>query len=130
MKIKASRKVIGTFSEIENLIRSLPQLFYDHLEDTNDEYWLWFLEIHKYVKFVNMPKVSESQLVEMDSTLERLMNMRLQLTCVQINPRKYDPPVTFKEHYLSHISEDIRNLAPTPFLKTDLFESKVSKETV
>ena len=74
-------------------------------------------------------KWPESQLLKMDATLEKLMNMRLKLTCVQKEPPKYDPPVIFKEHYMSHLPEDIRNLAPIPYLKTDLFESKVSKET-
>ena len=40
---------------------------------------------------------------------------------------KYDPPVIFKKHYLSHLTEDIWNLGPLPLLKTYLFESKVSK---
>ena len=66
MKIKKSRKVIGTFSEIENLIRSITQMLYDHIKDTDDEYWLWLLEIRRFVRFVNMPQITESQLEEMD----------------------------------------------------------------
>ena len=70
------------------------------------------------------------------------MNKRLKLTNAERNEvdnvmsypeptsakAKYDPPVIFKEHYLSHLTEDIRNLGPLPLLKTDLFESKVSKD--
>ena len=58
-----------------------------------------------FLKFANMLNLSICQ----RSTLERLMNMRLKLTRVQQNPSKYDPPVTFKEHYLSHLPEDVRN---------------------
>ena len=36
---------------------------------------------------------------------------------------KYDPTLKFKEHYLSHYPEDIRNLAPLVLTNTDLFES-------
>ena len=37
---------------------------------------------------------------------------------------KYKPTVKWKEHFISHFSSDIRNLAPLPLLNTDLFESK------
>ena len=37
MKIKGSRRIIGTFSEISCLIRSLPQLLFDHIKDTTGE---------------------------------------------------------------------------------------------
>ena len=87
-----------------------------------------------------MPKISQSQLEEMENTLDLLMNMRLKLTKIvqeaennedmeeTINDRekissKYDPPITFKEHFLSHLTSDISNLAPLPLLNTDLFES-------
>ena len=38
---------------------------------------------------------------------------------------KYKPTVKWKEHFLSHYSSDVRNLAPLPLTNTDLFESKV-----
>ena len=35
---------------------------------------------------------------------------------------KYKPALRFKEHFLSHYGNDIRNLAPLPYLKTDKYE--------
>ena len=36
MKQKASRKIVGTFSEISTLIRSLPQVLFNHIKVTRD----------------------------------------------------------------------------------------------
>ena len=87
-----------------------------------------------------MPQISDNQIEKMELTLDTLMNMRLDLTrksdtvsvdidkkCSDTNESdsdesdsdwddemskesKYEPPVTFKEHFLSHFSSDIRNL--------------------
>ena len=38
---------------------------------------------------------------------------------------KYSPQIRWKEHYLSHYSQMIRELGPLTLLNTDLFESKV-----
>ena len=88
-----------------------------------------------------MPILSEFQAQQMDETLEKVMNTRLRLTKIdeqeldessdgEIEQKKvsskYFPPVIFKEHFLSHSIEDIRNLAPLPLLNTDMFESKHS----
>ena len=86
---------------------------------------------------MQMPQISDNQIDKMELTLDSLMNMRLNLTrksdtvAVDIEKEnsdcdtdesdsdwdeemskesKYDPPVTFKEHFLSHFSSDIRNL--------------------
>ena len=55
-----------------------------------------------------MPKISDNQIDEMDTVLDSLMNIRLSLTKVDngdendMNASKYQPPLTFKEHFLSH----------------------------
>ena len=87
----------------------------------------------------------------MNESLEKMVNTRLRLTrinqnqisseeeegeeesdssddenremIVQPKVKKYNPPVRWKEHYLSHYEENIRNLAPLPLLTTDTFES-------
>ena len=48
MKVKATRKVIGTFREIENFIRSFPQLLFNHIQNTQDEFWLFLIEIRRF----------------------------------------------------------------------------------
>ena len=77
MKNKCTRKVIGSFSEISNLIRSSTQLLDVYIKDFNNEYYQWLLSIRKFLRFVKMYKITESQLVEMDSVLETMMNFRL-----------------------------------------------------
>ena len=47
MKIKKSRRIIGTFAEVSTLIRSFPQLLFDHIQDPTDDYWKWLLKVHK-----------------------------------------------------------------------------------
>ena len=154
---KESRKVIGTFSQVANFIRSFTQVFFDHVRDTNNDFWQWILAMRKFLNFILMPEISKSQLVAMNNSLDELMNIRLKLTRqkndnihVLVEPdsddsdieendettektekkqnkkSKYVPPVTWKEHYLSHYVDDIQNLAPLPFLSTDRFESKVN----
>ena len=61
MKVKATRHVIGTFAEVGTLIRSFSQLFFDYIKDPNDEYWLWMIEIRKYLRYLLMPQISDSQ---------------------------------------------------------------------
>ena len=36
MKPKASRKIVGTFSEVSTLIRTLPQVLFKHIKVTRD----------------------------------------------------------------------------------------------
>ena len=62
----------------------------------------------------------------MDICLDKMMNMRLKLTKIDGPGNKYSPPLVFKEHFISHFCEDIRNLGPLPLLKTDIFESQHS----
>ena len=156
MQQKCSRKIIGTFSEVRNLIQSLPQLLYNHIRDPNDNYWQWLLLIRRFLRYILMPQLTDSQIIEMDRTLDILMNVRLNLTRISPEPEedkdtadinenveidtsddeiedseidekvssKYKPTVKWKEHFLSHFSSDIRNLAPLPLLNTDIFEAK------
>ena len=163
MQQKSSRRIIGTFSEVRNLIQSFPQLLFNHIRDPADEFWVWLLVIRRFLRFISMPKMTESQVIEMDKTLENLMDTRLKLTRVPLESEedkdititassvdeneqidisddenednddndkkvkvvsKYKPTVKWKEHFLSHFSTDIRNLAPLALLNTDLFESK------
>ena len=145
MQQKQSRKMIGNFSEVNNFIRSITQLIYNHIKDFDDPYWIWLLRIRKFLRFMLMPQLTESQVKAMGETLENLMNIRLHLTRIiepsteknkntsrmkkikvksNIFKGKHDPSVKWKEHYLGHFEEDIRQLAPLPLLNTDLFESK------
>ena len=39
----------------------------------------------------------------------------------------YCPTIKWKEHYISHYPQEISNLAPLPYLATDLFESHHAK---
>jgi hypothetical protein len=42
---------------------------------------------------------------------------------------KCQPPIRWKEHFLSHLLDDYRQLAPLVFLNTDRFESKAINNT-
>ena len=46
---------------MENLIRSFSQLFYDYIKIFDDDYWLWLIQIRKFLRFVNMAEITESQ---------------------------------------------------------------------
>ena len=49
MKVKHSRRIVGTFAEISTLIRTLPQLLFDQIQDPTDDYWKWFLKVQKVI---------------------------------------------------------------------------------
>ena len=61
MSNKGSRRVIGTFAELSNLIRSITQLLFNHIKLTNDPFWLWLLQIRHFLRFMLMPKLTNSQ---------------------------------------------------------------------
>ena len=61
MKVKGSWRIVGTFAELTNLIQSITQLLFDHVKDTNDPYWLWLIQIRKFLRFMLMPKITDSQ---------------------------------------------------------------------
>lgn len=61
MKLKVSRRIIGTFAEISNLVRSFTQLVYDQILDCTNPYWLWLLKIRQFLRYVSMPTISDSQ---------------------------------------------------------------------
>ena len=108
-----------------------------------------FDQIREFLRFVLMPKVSESQIEKMNTVLEEMMTFRFKLTKIVQGvienedvgdevenedssedsdnevkiESKYKPGLLPKEHFISHFSEDITNLAPLPLLNTDLFES-------
>lgn len=139
MQQKAKRRIIGTFSEIRNLIQSFTQITFGHIKDYQDPQWLWLLEIRKFLRYMLMPVLTEDQVKAMSETLEKTMNIRLKLTRVKNDSSaedsksseklekakpKHDPRVKWKEHYLGHFEDDIRQLGPLPLLNTDLFESK------
>ena len=103
MKNKDSRRIIGTFSEVSNLIKSFPQVIYDCIVNPEDEYWQFFLKIREFLRFMLMPKVSESQLVEMDNALDRLMNDRMRLTRINVSEKGF-----VKKEYISLIFLSIK----------------------
>ena len=79
-----------------------------------------------------MPQLTENQIVAMNETLSTVMNMRLDLTRIEtfdkkngVSSRKYIPTVKWKEHFISHSMNDIRQLAPLPLLNTDVYEQRV-----
>ena len=84
MKTKQSRRIVGTFSEVSTLIRSLSQIIYDQIKDPSDPYWIWMLYIRSYLRYNQMSRISECQVDELDSTLTEMMNMRLSLTKVVV----------------------------------------------
>ena len=43
--------LIGTFAEVGTLIRSFPQLMYDHIKDPSNDYWQWLLAIRQFLRF-------------------------------------------------------------------------------
>ena len=78
-----------------------------------------------------MPQLTDNQIAAMNETLCTVMNMRLDLTRIEkvdtktgTSSFKYCPTVKWKEHFISHWMNDIKELAPLPLLNTDLFESK------
>ena len=72
--------MIGNFSEVSNFIRSITQLIYNHIKDFDDPHWIWLLRIRKFLRFMLMPQLTESQVKAMGETLENLMDIRLKLT--------------------------------------------------
>ena len=80
-----------------------------------------------------MPQISEIQIEKMELVLDNLMNIRLELTkksdavdseisssdssdsdsdeseTERSTDSKYDPPVTYKEHYLSHLGKAMQS---------------------
>ena len=129
MKNKTSRKVVGTFSEIANFIWSFTQVAYNNIQDRNNDYWQWLLCIRKFLRFVTLYKITETQVQAMEATLEQLMSFRFKLTKRVVSTKKedskisennedesevdeeqqtvktkpnLDPPLVFKEHYLRY----------------------------
>ena len=54
---------------MENLIRSFSQLFYDYIKNVDDDYWLWLIQIRKFLRFVNMAEITESQVEDWEFQL-------------------------------------------------------------
>ena len=52
---------LGTFAEVAMLIRSITQILYDVVQDFQNPYWLWLLDIRCYLRYMLMPKISTSQ---------------------------------------------------------------------
>ena len=120
-------------------INNIDKPLHHHIKDYQDPQWLWLLEIRKFLRYMLMPVLTEDQVKAMSETLEKTMNIRLKLTRVKNDSSaedsksseklekakpKHDPRVKWKEHYLGHFEDDIRQLGPLPLLNTDLFESK------
>jgi hypothetical protein len=80
MKVKSTRKIIGTFAEIGTLIRSCTQVIYDHILDPTDEHYLWLLKIREFLRYIQMIKLTEGQLIQMENILEEMMDLRMKLT--------------------------------------------------
>ena len=80
MKSKNTRNVIGTFAEVSNLIRSFTQVAYNHIQDYENRYWQWLLSLRRFLRFVTMYQISESQVQAMEAALEDLMSFRFELT--------------------------------------------------
>ena len=63
MKVKKSRRIIGTFAEVSCLVRSFSQMAYDNIQDFTDPYWQWLLSIRKYLRYILMPKITDQQVL-------------------------------------------------------------------
>ena len=122
MKNKASRSIVGTFSEVSTFIRLLPLILYDHIDDPQNDHWLFLLSIRKFLRYVHMKSISSQQLHSLQYSLKEVLNRRIRLSKTSENGQVV-PKMRWKEHFLCHMVEDIKNLAPLPLLATDLFES-------
>ena len=85
-----------TPSEVANLIRSSTQVLFDNIKNPKDEFWIWLLLIRKFLRFISMTSLTESQLISQEETLEEMINLRIRLT--RINPKnenapKHNPPI-------------------------------------
>ena len=120
MKSKNTRNVIGTFAEVSNLIRSITQVAYNHILDHENRYWQWLLSLRRFLRFVTMYQISESQVQAMEAALEDVMSFRFELTKkpdieknssdksgkkgkkgkTNVSKPRLQPPLTYKEHYL------------------------------
>ena len=58
------------------LIQSITQVIYDQVQDYKDHHYLWLLEIRKFLCFVRMSKISESQVNFFSMLLYSLINRR------------------------------------------------------
>ena len=129
MKRKDSRKIVGTFAEVSTLVRLFPQLLFDHISDPQDPLWQFYLKVRGFLQYVQMPRISESQVNELDELLIELMNQRMELTR-EPNDKppgfRYVPPLTYKEHFLSHYKSDIKNFGSLTGTATDRFEANHS----
>ena len=80
MKVKNTCNVIGTFAEISCLIRSFTQVVYNCIQDHENRYWQWLLSLRRFLRFVTMYQLAESQVQAMETALEDLMSFRFELT--------------------------------------------------
>ena len=128
MKVKNTRKVVGTFAEVATLVRLFPQLLFDHISDPQDALWQFYLKVKAFLQYVQMPSISESQVNELDELLIELMNQRMELTREPTDDGgfRYVPPLTYKEHFLSHYKSDIENFGSLTGTATDSFEANHS----
>ena len=111
------------------MVRLFPQLLFDHISDPQDPLWQFYLKVRGFLQYVQMPRISESQVNELDELLIELMNQRMELTR-EPNDKppgfRYVPPLTYKEHFLSHYKSDIKNFGSLTGTATDRFEANHS----
>ena len=53
---------------------------YDHIENVEDPFWKFLLLIRSYLRYILMSKISGRQTEEMNSSLVKMMNLRMDLT--------------------------------------------------
>ena len=57
-----------------------PQVVYLCIQDHENRYWQWLLSLRRFLRFVTMYQLAESQVQAMETALEDLMSFRFELT--------------------------------------------------
>lgn len=100
------------------LLKFLPVLVHDTIEDADNEVWGLVLLLRELVEFVCAPRLSELQIAFMKGLIELYVELRQELfPRVQLRP---------KHHYLLHYAHLTLQFGPLIYTWTMRFESKHS----
>lgn len=100
------------------LLRFLPVLVHNTIEDANNEVWGLVLLLRELVEFVCAPRLSESQIVFLKGLIELYVELRQELfPRVKLRP---------KHHYLLHYAHLTLQFGPLIYTWTIRYESKHS----
>jgi hypothetical protein len=111
----SEKKLSGHAVQNWTLVRLLPFILQDKIQDPSNEYWQLYLLLKKVVEYACSPEFKESDLKDFTELLNKYMTKRSELLKTQVKP---------KHHFLMHYPDLIRLLGPLIFLFTLRFESK------